>query len=155
MHGRCLLGAGIVGFASLWILNRDLGVCRLFPRVYVWVYGRFLQTVFAKSFPARRHTSEILPLNRRPVNCANMTERLMNILKTLKICTRGERGFSACLWKLDGRVGRERDSFKVSVCLFVCFGGERIVCFLYEGCLLIYVYMPARVPCSFSSADLS
>lgn len=152
MHGCCLLcviWAGIVGFATPWILNRDLRFCRLFPRVYVWVYGHSLQTVFTKSSPARRHTLEILPRKGRPVNCANMTGRLMNIFKTLKICTQGGKVFPCMFME-----ARERDSLVVSVCMFVCFGGKWVVCVWYEGCLLVYVYMLVCVACSFSNNDL-
>lgn len=152
MHGCCLLcviWAGIVGFATPWILNRDLRFCRLFPRVYVWVYGHSLQTVFTKSSPARRHTLEILPRKGRPVNCANMTGRLMNIFKTLKICTQGGKVFPCMFME-----ARERGSLVVSVCMLVCFGGKWVVRVWYEGCLLVYVYILVCVACSFSNNDL-
>lgn len=138
MHGCCLLcviWAGIVGFATPWILNRDLRFCRLFPRVYVWVYGHSLQTVFTKSSPARRHTLEILPRKGRPVNCANMTGRLMNIFKTLKICTQGGKVFP-CMFMEAG------DRQSCGVCLHVCvFWGEvGCACVIWRlfACICIY-----------------
>ncbi len=148
MHGCCLLcviWAGIVGFTTPWILNRDLCFCRLFPRVYVWVYGHSLQTVFTKSSPARRHTLEILPRKGRPVNCANMTGRLMNIFKTLKMCTQGGKVF-LCMFM------EERQSSVV--CLHVCVFWVEMDCVWYDGCLLVYVYMLMCVACSFSNSDL-
>lgn len=137
MHGCCLLcviWAGIVGFATRWILNRDLRFCRLFPRVYVWVYGHSLQTVFTKSSPARRHTLEILPRKGRPVNCANMTGRLMNIFKTLKnLHTRG-KGVSVHVY------GGERQPW--GVCLHVCVFWVEVDCACDMNkavCLYMYI----------------
>lgn len=139
MHGCCLLcviWAGIVGFATPWILNRDLRFCRLFPRVYVWVYGHSLQTVFTKSSPARRHTLEILPRKGRPVNCANMTGRLMNIFKTLKICTQGGKVFP-CMF-MEARE-RERVLWCLSACLCVLGGSGLCVCDMKAVCLYMYI----------------
>jgi len=64
----------------------------------------------------------------RPVNCANMTGRLMNIFKTLKICTQGGKVFP-CMFM------EERERRFCGVCLLVCV----CACDMKAVCLCMYI----------------